>query len=176
MNSDYTDSATDSTDAAVPIPGAVPADPAILQANLVALREQYLRLVADFENFRKRTRRDAEQQAATEKETFILELLPVLDNLERSLAAEPAHQAVKLVLRQLAQLLGRHGIEAVDAVGRPFDPRRHEAVFLRHDPAQPDHIVLEVLQRGYCRCDQLFRPAKVIVNDLNRIRGVGDAR
>ena len=176
MNTDYRGSAADSTDAAVPVPGAVPADPAILQANLVALREQYLRLAADFENFRKRTRRDAEQLAAAEKDAFILELLPVLDNLERALAAEPSHEGVAMALRQLRQLLGRHGIEAIEDVGRPFDPHRHEAVFLRHDPAQPDQVILEAAQRGYCRGDQLFRPAKVIVNDLNRIRGVGDAR
>jgi molecular chaperone GrpE len=79
-----------------------------------------------------------------------------------------------MVLRQLAQLLGHHGIEAVEDVGRPFDPHRHEAVFMRHDPAQPDHVVLEVIQRGYCRGDRAFRPAKAVVN--SRIRGDGDGR
>lgn len=157
-------SSSENTDVTVPESG--PADPAVLRANMVALRAQHLRLAADFENFRKRSRRDAEERAATEKEAFILELLPVLDNLERTLAAESSHQGVEMVWRQLAQLLGHHGIEAVDEVGRPFDPQRHEAVLLRHDPAQPDQVLLEVLQRGYCNGDKVFRPAKVVVNSL----------
>ena len=81
-----------------------------------------------------------------------------------------------MTLQQLGGLLHRHGIEAVEAVGQPFDPHRHEAVALGHDRRQPDHIVLEVIQRGYCRGDKVFRPAKVIVNDPGPSPGVGRAR
>ena len=70
-----------------------------------------------------------------------------------------------MTVKQLGGLLQRHGIEAVEALGLPFDPHRHEAVAVGHDPRQPDHIVLEVVQRGYCCGDKVFRPAKVIVND-----------
>ena len=60
-------------------------------------------------------------------------------------------------------------------VGQPFDPHRHEAVSVRHEPSQPDQIVLEVTQRGYCRGDKVFRPAKVIVNDLSHSPGARHA-
>ena len=162
-------------------PASASADPAMLQKELTAQKDDYLRLAADFDNFKKRTRRDSERQAAAEKEGFIGELLPVLDNLERalvsaqSISSEPLHQGVTMTLQQLGQLLHRHSIEAVEDVGRPFDPHRHEAVSLRHEPSQPDQIVLEVIQRGYCRGDKVFRPAKVIVNDLSHFPGARHA-
>ena len=141
-----------------------------------------MRLAADFDNFQKRTRRDSDQQAAAEKDAFIRDLLPILDNLERTLASEqsissePSHQGAAMTLQQMRQLLHRHGIEAVEDLGRPFDPYRHEAISVRHDPCQPDQIILEVPQRGYCHGDKVFRPAKVIVNDLSHIPGVRHAR
>ena len=76
----------------------------------------------------------------------------------------------------LGGLLQRHGIDPVEALGQPFDPHRHEAVAVGHDPRQPDQIVLEVVQRGYCRGDKVFRPAKVIVNDWAHSPGGGRAR
>ena len=158
------------------------ADLLLLQEAMAAQKDDYLRLAADFDNFRKRTRRDSEQQAAAEKESFIRDLLPVLDNLERALASEQSasseqlHQGVAMTLQQLAQLLHRHGIEAVEDVGQPFDPHRHEAVSLGHDRRQPDHTILEVVQRGYCRGDKVFRPAKVIVNDPGHSPGGGRVR
>jgi molecular chaperone GrpE len=158
-----------------------PADPVMLQEELAAQKDNHLRLAADFDNFKKRTRRDSEQQAAAQKEAFIGELLPILDNLERALASEQStdsaqlHQGVTMTLQQLGQLLHRHGIEAVEDIGQPFDPHRHEAIAVRHDPRQPDQIVLEVAQRGYCRGDQVFRPAKVIVNELSQLPGAHHA-
>jgi len=156
-------------------------DAATLQQELAAQKDDYLRLAADFDNFKKRTRRDSERQATAEKDAFIADLLPAVDNLERALASgqssscEQLHQGVEMTWQQLGQLLNRHGIEAVEDVGRPFDPHRHEAVSVRHDPRQPDHIVLEVIQRGYCRDDKVFRPAKVIVNDLSHSPGARHA-
>jgi molecular chaperone GrpE len=161
---------------------AVSADPTILQKELAAQKDDYLRLAADFDKFIKRTQRDAEQQAALEKEAFIHDLLPILDNLERALASEqpdscePLHRGVTITLQEVGRLLQRHGIEPVEDVGMPFDPNRHEAVFVQHDPSQPDRIILEVTQRGYRRGDKVFRPAKVIVNDLSCYPGDGYAR
>ena len=158
------------------------ADPATLPKELAARQDNYLRLAAEFDNFRKRTRRDSEREAAAEKEAFILDLLPVVDNLDRALAPEQSisseqlHHGVEATLQQLGQLLHRHGIDAVEDVGRPFDPHRQEAVYLRHDPSQPDGVVLEVCQRGYCRGNDVFRPAKVIVNDLGHSPGASHAR
>ena len=173
---------SDSPNSTASVADSASADPALLQTALAAQKEDYLSLAADFDNFRKRTRRDSEQQAAAEKESFIQDLLPILDNLERALACEGAtssaqlHQGVEMTLRQLGGLLHRHGVEPVEAVGQPFDPHRHEAVAMGHDPSQPDHCVLEVVQRGYCRGDKVFRPAKVIVNDPGQSSGAGRVR
>ena len=137
-----------------------------------ATSEAYLRLAADFENFRRRTRRDAAQQAAAEKEAFILELLPVLDSLDRACASgadtppSALQQGVALTWQQLTDLLHRHGIDGFDAVGQPFDPVRHEAIAMGHDPQQPDQVVLEMTARGYQRGDVVLRPARVVVNEV----------
>src|ERR1700704_217275 len=145
-----------------------------LEAELGRQKDLYLRLTADFENFRKRTSQEADRRAAKQKEAFIRELLPVIDNLERALASEtPAtpeqlREGVQMTLQQLDQLLRRHGIEPEESRGQPFDPHRHEAIASRHDPSHPDHIVLETSQRGYRRGADIFRPAQVVVNDLSQ--------
>ena len=144
-----------------------------LQTELADQRDRCLRLLADFDNFRKRAARETERSAAAQKEAFIRELLPVIDNLERALGSdvstspEQLRQGVQMTLQQLTQLLRHHGIEADESLGRPFDPRYHEAVSVGHDPSQPDHVILETFQRGYRRGNEVFRPAKVVVNDLS---------
>ena len=139
--------------------------PEKLQSELLVQQDACLRLAADFDNFKKRTQRDSAQRAAAEKESFIQELLPILDNLERALACESSasaaqlHQGVEMTLLLLDRLLQNHGVQAVEEVGKPFDPHRHEAVSLGCDSSQPDHSILEVIQRGYCQRDKVFRPA-----------------
>lgn len=148
-------------------------DTSELHLELAAQKESYLRLAADFTNYKKRTQRDSQLLAAAEKEAFIHDLLPSLDNLERALANkestsyEQLHQGVGMTLQQLGMLLKKDGIEVDEAIGLPFDPHRHEALSMRNDPSQPDHVVLDVIQRGYRRGDKVFRPAKVIVNDFD---------
>jgi molecular chaperone GrpE len=161
---------TDSHEVPAPAPAVAAEDVLHLQQQIATQKDDYLRLVADFDNFKKRTRRDAEIQAAAEKESFIHDLLPVLDNFERALASESSttfeqlHQGVEMTLQQLIRLLREHGIEASDEAGLPFDPHRHEALSTRVEPDQPPEIVLQVIQRGYRRGDKVFRPARVIVN------------
>ena len=143
-----------------------------LRKEIAEQKDSNLRLTADFENFKRRSRLETEGRALAQTESFIHELLPVIDNLERALVsgASPGspqfHQGVEMTLQQLHQLLRQHGIEAEESVGQAFDPRRHEAIAQRHDAAQPNHAVLEVFQRGYQRGTKIFRPAKVVVNDL----------
>ena len=72
-----------------------------------------------------------------------------------------------MTLQQLNDLLRRHGIDREESLGKPFDPHRHEAVAIRNDPSQPDHTVLETFQRGYRPGDEVFRPAKIVVNELS---------
>jgi molecular chaperone GrpE len=153
-----------------------------LLKDLAAQRDLHLRLAADFENFKRRSRQEAETRAAAQKDAFILELLPVTDNLERALASGVArdsaqfHQGVEMTLKQLQQLLRQHGVESEEIVGTPFDPHRQEALAQGRDPAQPDHTVLTVLQRGYRRGDKVVRPAKVTVNDLTTPKQGRDGR
>jgi len=143
-----------------------------LLSDLAEQKELHLRLAADFENFKRRSRQETEARAVAQKESFIIELLPVIDNLERALAAGASrdskqfHQGVEMTLKQLQQLLQQHGVESEEVVGKPFDPHRHEALSQGHDPAQPDQAILTVIQRGYRRGTKIIRPAKVVVNDL----------
>jgi molecular chaperone GrpE len=152
--------------------GPVATESDALLKDLAEQRELHLRLAADFENFKRRSRQESEVQASAQKAAFIVELLPVLDNLERALAsgatrdASPFHQGVEMTLKQLQQLLRQHGVESEELVGQPFNPHRHEALAQGHDEAQPDHVILAVSQRGYRRGEQVIRPAKVVVNDL----------
>ncbi len=147
-------------------------DPPGLQRELAEQKSLYERLAADFENFKRRTRQDGEARAVSQKDSFIVELLPALDNLERALASDAAggspqfRQGVAMTLRQLLHLLAQHGIETEESVGQIFDPRRHEAVSQRNDPRRADRSILEVFQRGYRRGEKVFRPARVVVNDL----------
>jgi len=153
---------------------ATDSDP--LRQELAEQKDLNLRLAADFDNFKRRSRQEVESRAAAQKESFIHDLLPSLDNLERALAsgASPEslqfHQGVEMTLQQLRLLLRQHGIETEEIVGQPFNPHWHEAVSQRHDPDQADHAVLEVFQRGYRRGEKVFRPAKVVVNDLKHTK------
>jgi molecular chaperone GrpE len=150
---------------------AVATDSDSLRDQLAEQTDLKLRLAADFENFKRRSRQESDARAAAQKESFIHELLPAIDNLERALAAgvtpgsPELHQGVEMTFRQLRLLLQQHGIEPEESVGRPFDPHRHEAVSQRHDSTHPAHSIIEVLQRGYRRGEKVFRPAKVVVND-----------
>jgi len=144
---------------------------ALLSKELAAQKDRYLRLAADFDNFKRRTAQEAERRAAAQKDAFIGELLPVMDNLERALASpssltQQIRTGVEMTLQQLCQLLQRHGCEPDDCLGQPFDPHRQEAVGSRCEPSQPDHVVLEVVQTGWRRGENLLRPARVIINDL----------
>ena len=148
------------------------ADLESLEAELAKQKDLYVRLAADFDNFRKRSAQETDRRAAAQKEAFIRELLPVIDNLERALSnvsgspPEQVREGVEITLQQLNQLLRRHGIEPEESRLQTFDPHRHEAVATRHDPSQSEHTVLETFQRGYRRGNEVFRPAKVVVNDL----------
>jgi molecular chaperone GrpE len=153
-----------------------------LLKDLAEQKDLRLRLAADFDNFKKRSRQEAEARAAAQKESFIVELLPVIDNLERALAAGASrdsaqfHQGVEMTLKQLQQLLHQHGVESDDIVGKPFDPHQHEALSQGNDPAQPDHAILEIIQRGYRKGTKIVRPAKVIVNDLMASKAARNGR
>jgi molecular chaperone GrpE len=182
MNHEMQDPLSGGPEAEAIIAEAAATESDSLRKELVEQKESHLRLASDFENFKRRSRQEGEARAAAQKESFIHELLPAIDNLERALAsgASPGslqfHQGVEMTLQQLHRLLHQHGIETEESVGQPFDPRRHEAVAQRHDPAQADRAILEVFQRGYRQGEKVFRPAKVVVNDLAPSRQTRHAR
>jgi molecular chaperone GrpE len=125
------------------------------------------RVAADFENYRKRVARDQESLVARAHERLVKELLPVLDDLERALAAAEEHEeakleeGVRLVHRSLRDALTREGLAEIETNGR-FDPHVHEALFSQPSEAE-EGSVLEVLQKGYRLGDRVIRPARVIV-------------
>ncbi|OIQ61557.1 protein GrpE [Moorella thermoacetica] len=139
-------------------------------AALAELQQRYLRLQADFDNYRKRTRREQEELIRMAAARLITSLLPVLDNLERALAAATDNKAeglatgVEMTLRQLKEILAQEGLTTVAALGQPFNPELHEAVAMEEteDPEQANLVVAE-LRRGYILKGKLLRPAMVKV-------------
>jgi len=132
--------------------------------------DRYLRLAADFENYKKRVLRDRERDADARKIALVSDLLPVVDNLERSLATPLAGEfqdGVKMVLDLFVAVLKRHGFEPREDLGSLFDGRFHDAIAVGCNPEFAPMTIIEVWQRGWMRGDVLFRPAKVLVNDSN---------
>ena len=135
--------------------------------------ESYLRLAADFDNYRKRVAREHAELTTRANERLVNELLPVLDDLERALEAAAEHdhtvegeakleEGVQLVHRSLASLLERHGLKEIETDG-VFDPHVHEALLAQPAEGAEEGSVLQVLQKGYRLGDKVLRPARVIV-------------
>ena len=139
-----------------------------LERRLAEQHEKYLRLVAEYDNYRKRTARDHQALVATATERLVKEILPVLDDLERALDAAAEHEeakleeGVRLVHRELSQVLQKEGLIAVDAEGK-FDPHEHEALLTQSSEAE-EGAILEVIQKGYRLGDRVLRPARVVVS------------
>jgi molecular chaperone GrpE len=140
-------------------------------ASLEAERDEYLddlkRVAAEFENYRKRVLRDQESLVARAHERLVKELLPVLDDLERALAAAEDHEeakleeGVQLVHRELKAALDNEGLAEIETNG-VFDPHVHEALLSQPSEAEVGSV-LEVLQKGYRLGDRVLRPARVVV-------------
>jgi molecular chaperone GrpE len=144
-------------------------DPAVseLQAELADLRDRSIRTLADFENYRRLSERERDDLRRFAVGEALRDLLPVVDNLQRALAAggtvEDLKLGVELTLRQFTDLLRQRGVAEVPAVGSPFDPAVHEAVARVDDPAVTVPTVVDELQRGYTLNGKLLRPALVRV-------------
>ncbi|HEX6097036.1 MAG TPA: nucleotide exchange factor GrpE [Thermoanaerobaculia bacterium] len=141
-----------------------PAEPASPQDDY---RNRYVRAIADFENFRKRTEREKADFFRYATAAVLKDVLPVLDNFDRALdhAAEgdEFHKGVLLIYKQLYDVLQKHGLKPIDEASVPFDPNIHEAVVREENDAVPNHTVVAVLQKGYFLHDRLLRPAMVKV-------------
>jgi len=148
--------------------------------------DRNLRLQADFENMRKRMEKEKQDFVKFANEGIILELLNVLDDLERVVGlAEARHQdfsaflkGVEMILAHLYEMLKEYGVKPVEAEGKKFDPNYHEALMQIDDDKIPEHTVVEELQKGYFLNDRVVRTAKVKVSKRteNREQGTGDGK
>ena len=129
------------------------------------------RATADFLNSQKRMERELQTRVRYSLEDFVKELLPVVDNFARAIGHaqnsetfDDLLEGIELVSKQVHDVLDRHGVKPIEAVGKRFDPLYHEAISVAHDPERPVDTVLEETEKGYLLNDRVIRPAKVIVN------------
>jgi len=132
--------------------------------------DKLLRLAAEFENYKKRTQKEKSDLMKFGNESLLKAMLPILDNLERTIdhgekmnETGPLLQAVEITLRQLLSILERFGVKPVAAVGEAFDPEKHEAVSQAESDPEPNRVISE-LEKGYLFHERLLRPAKVFVS------------
>jgi molecular chaperone GrpE len=140
-----------------------------LEAAAAEAKDRYLRLAADFDNYKKRARQEqleSSQRAAAE---LISRLLPALDDLHQALDHKPKGvevawiKGLELSVRKLEEALRASGLETIEAEGQPFDPNFHEAIGHEESTDQPEDTVVQVLRRGYRLRDRVVRPALVKV-------------
>ena len=148
-----------------------------VKTELATTKDQFLRLHADFDNFRKRTAKEKTELAATIEQAFLKDLLPLLDNLSR--AAEAAEQSgenvdietlrkgIDMIKQETVAVMGKHGLEPIEVDGKPFDPNFHQAVGTIKDESKDDGTIGAELQRGYVARGRVIRPSmvQVVKND-----------
>jgi molecular chaperone GrpE len=150
------------------------------EANTAAqLQDKLLRLGAEFENYKKRVQREREELIKYAGESFILELLHIIDDFERAFSAADKtqdfkilHQGVEMILREVQEFLKTKGVKKMEVMDKEFDPHKHEAIehVVRED--KPENIIVEELQAGYELNGRVIRPARVKVNTRNNGRAV----
>jgi len=133
-------------------------------------QNSYMRVLADFDNYRKRQREEVSRLSDLAREQLLLRLLPIVDNFDRSVeAAEAEHsydslvEGVSLTLRQMREMLEKEGLEPIKAVGQEFDPEFHEALMRVETDEYPENTVLDELEKGYTLNGKVIRPARVRV-------------
>ena len=150
-----------------------------LEKEIANLKDKFLRKAAEFENYKRRTENDQLNLIKYSALSFIIKLLPVMDDFERSLEhiedLPAGHSGTKdidalkkglmLVYEKLAKALDSEGVKKIDAAGKPFDVNFHEAVMQKKDDSVKPHTVLEELEKGYLYKDKVIRHSKVIVSE-----------
>ena len=143
-----------------------------LEKKLQDEENRYLRLRADFDNFKRRTQTERESAAKYRSQSLLTDLLPVLDNFERALQVDATTEdcqsikkGIEMVYRSLVEATAKEGLEVIETVDHPFDPNVHQAVMQEQDDSKEAGVVLQELQRGYKLKDRVLRPAMVKVNE-----------
>lgn len=138
-----------------------------LQKELDSQKDKYLRLMAEYDNFRKRSAKERIELNASVTGSTISEILPVFDNFERALNAETTDenykQGVSMIFNQFGEALKKLGVEVIDPTGQPFDPNEANAVNQIEDPELPENTVAQVFQKGYKIGGKVIRYAMVAV-------------
>ncbi len=151
---------------------AVPAEQLeALQEEYDKLQDKYLRLAAEFENYKKRMNRDLTRRVEFANEELLREFLPIMDDLERTVQAveddsgeEHLRKGIELVYNNFKNILKRRGVEPIDSVGEPFDPELHEAVMTMESDEHDSNTVTQEFERGYQLGEKVLRHAKVVVS------------
>ncbi len=139
------------------------------QAEIAAMRDKWLRAVADLDNYKKRVKRDIDDAIHRAVQNMLSNFLPVGDNLDRALSVAPPDtndqllKGLEMVRQEFFGALGKHGIKPIESVGRPFDPNVHDALQQMDSPDFAPGVVMMEYEKGYQRGDKLLRPARVIV-------------
>lgn len=143
-----------------------------LEIQVSEWQDKFLRKVAEFENFKRRTENDQLNLIKYAAEHFIVKLLNVVDDFERSLAhikdtkdISTLEEGIRLVYNKLIKTLEEQGVKKIEAVGQPFDVHYHEAVMQMQNDSVPPHTILDEIQCGYIYKDKVIRHSKVIVSD-----------
>ena len=139
-----------------------------LNKDLQEKKDRLLRLQADFDNFRRRSAKEREEICAVVTQNFCKDMLPLLDNFERAMAAETKdveafQKGVEMIFTQFQEILKKNGLEHIEAVGQKFDPNFHQAVMRVEDPEKEDDTVAQELQKGYMVKGRVIRPSMVQV-------------
>lgn len=136
------------------------------EAERVATNDKYLRMIAEYDNYRKRSTKEKESAYADAYCDAIGAILPVIDNLERALAyseGETLTEGVKMTLKQFEDTMERLGMKAYGERGDEFDPRIHNAIMQTEDPELGENRIAAVMQKGYCKGEKIIRHAMVTV-------------
>lgn len=138
-----------------------------LNEQLAAEKDKYLRVAAEYDNFRRRSLKDKQDAAAKAQGDVIVEFLGVIDNFERALATETADEnykkGIQMIFNQYAEILKKQGVEEIDALGKPFDPNMHNAVTQVSDENFGEDEVCQVFRKGYTLNGKVIRHAMVAV-------------
>ena len=146
-----------------------------LEASLKEAQDHGMRLQADFENFRRRTSKEKEELRDVVTQNFCKDMLPLLDNFERAMAAETKdveafQKGVEMIFNQFREILAKEGLEHIETDGKKFDPNFHQAVMRVQDPNREDDEIAQELQKGYMVKGRVIRPSMVqvvaIINSL----------
>jgi molecular chaperone GrpE len=139
-----------------------------LRREIADLRDRSMRTLADFDNYRKRSERERQETKKYALAEPMRDFLEIVDNLDLALAAagsaDDLKRGVQMIHRQMMDLLRRHGVKEIEALGQPFDPSLHEAVSREEDPTVKEPTVTGEMRRGYRIHDRLLRPAMVKVS------------